>query len=102
MVSVNPSLNLPVTGLRNAALSTAAPSPLATGAVPMGTAEQSLMAGDLLKTLKQLLGLEGQSPNLAAKFLAERGSFSVQPLEEAVKVRQADDSEYWAALGYTV
>lgn len=55
----------------------------------------------VLAQLMQNLGNIGRRGNsVATAYLRNNGAYSISPLEQGVKVRQADDSGYFQALGY--
>jgi hypothetical protein len=68
------------------------------GINPAGFSQPDRMI--FMSQLFQNLGSLGGG--VATNYLAQRGSFSSAPLEQGVKVRQADENAYFEALGYNM
>lgn len=110
MAGINPAINLAtpqfgVGGVPAQATPQVAGQPALAGLptdVANMTPEQLTQTVQELQTLVQQLqgGAKKKGGGLASQYLRGNGSFTVKPLEKGVQVKKADDSEYWAALGY--
>ena len=81
----------------------ATPANILPGAGPAGSPiafsqpDQMVFLTQLLQNLSNV----GRGSSVARSFLQSQGVYSSAPLEEPVRVRQADNDSYFEALGYT-
>ena len=88
---LNLNYNLPVPAGINA------PSTMTGGS---GGGGQNMLQTMLSTLLSSLKSSQGSSNAQTTKFLQSSGLYQVQPMDDS-KPKKADDSGYWAALGYS-